>query len=529
MTKTHLRHRHLVALPLFLAVLGLSVIPSLPQTSSLIASTTGRDNVITLADGAQMLLGEGADIDTSGPAPVLQKGSALIRTEGIVQIRTPVCDILTIAGAFHVVAGESLVTVSAITAPVLLSTAGHRAIVSPGQQMRIASTLTGIEAGAASWQAARTSTALPGHFLREQLRALQNFPAASERLPASQSLIPPDEPVIPSAQLAAAQERAREAWRIEILGSLRWYVEQKDDNGARAILTRPAFRTALADGRSLSSLVTLASRTEDGAAGLRPLLVKFLTDRHDLWLLAALHPAFHTGAWVAGMPSLTPEEQVLLAFVLPLADRAPQGFSPVVVRWWQEEVSTFIAGQSDPLSLVEPLLTSLLPVVEQNIADNYPERAQRLAHALMTFSEPVSDQLPPELHKSLISLQQRVDPHVELFPSSADSSSSIASVTSVSSASSSSLPPIDPQERVRTVEFALEQAGALFSLQTKLEPSEDSQSVHVRDILFSSSKGDLPYAFDVNARTMQVSSIVQNGKLLPYPMEMDAFLQWVRQ
>jgi len=88
---------------------------------------------------------------------------------------------------------------------------------------------------------------------------------------------------------------------------------------------------------------------------------------------------------------------------------------------------------------------------------------------------------------------------------------------------------MDPNERVSIVTAALEQAGALFSLQTKIEPKEDGQSVQVRDILFSSSKGDLLYMFDVDIRSLQVSSIVQNGKLLPYPMAMDAFLQWVRE
>ncbi len=533
------RHRHLVALPIFLAVLGLSMAPAFWRTSSLTASALERNDVITLADGAQVLLGEGGEIDTSGPAPILQRGSALIRSEGIVQIRTSVCDILAVAGAFHVIAGEDSVTVSAMTAPVLLSTAGHRAIVPPGRQMRVAGPLTGIEAGVASWQSARTTESLPEHFFKRQLVALQEFASTSGNLPAAQSLIPSDEPAIPTMQLSAAQERSREAWRLEVLGALRWHIEHHDDDGARAILTRPAFRRALTDARSLPSLVILAARSADGAAGLRPLLLHFLADRHDLWLLAALHPTFHTGAWASGMPELTQEEQVLLAFGLPQVDHASQGFSPVVTRWWEKAVSEFITQQHDPLSLVEPLLTALLPVVEQNIADNYPERAQTLAHALALFAEPVQDQLSLERKAALIDMQGRTNPHVELFPSSSESSSlarrslgedgSAASDSSVSSAASSSLPPIDPQERVRTVEFALEQAGALFSLQTTLEPLEDGQSIHVRDILFSSPKGDILYAFDVNVRTNEASSIVQDGTIMPYPMSLDAFLQWVRQ
>ncbi|OIO53810.1 hypothetical protein AUJ46_04220 [Candidatus Peregrinibacteria bacterium CG1_02_54_53] len=488
-----------------------------------------RNDIVTLADGVQMLLDEGGDIDTSGPVGILHRGNALIRSAGIVQLRTSACDILAMAGAFHVVAGDSGITVSAISTPVLLSTFGRRAIVPPGQQMRIAGPLVGLEAGVASWQNARETASLPEYFFKEQFHKLQKFPPAVQNLPALQSAMPSDEPVMPAVQLPAAQERAKEARRLEILRALRGQIEQRNDDGARAILSRPAFRTALADGRGLSVLVTLAAQVEDGAAGLRPLLLQFLADRHDLWLLAALHPMLHTGAWVSGLPQLTQEEQLLLAFDLPKADRSPQGFSPVVTRWWEHAVSALIAEEHEPLALVEPLLTALLPVTEQDIVDGYPERAQTLVRALEVFADPVRDQLSPKLKSSLSDLAQRIVPHVELFPSASFNSSSSISAESSASSAPSSFAPIDPQQRVQTVELALEQAGALFSLQTTLKPLDDGQSVAVRNILFSSSKGDILYAFDVNVRTNEVSSIVQDGTIKPYPMKLEAFLRWVRQ
>lgn len=529
-----------MAFPLFLAFISLSLVPVAGSPSSFTASVTNGQKVMNLPDGAQVLPGEDSVLDTVSSAPFLHRGSALVRSESIVQVRTTSCDILAIAGAFHIVTGEASTTVSAITAPVLVSVSGRRAIVPVGTQMLVAGPLTGLEAGFAAWSLARTSTPLPEHFMREQVSALQQFPSAADDLPAAQSLFPSEESHS-ALELPAARERAKEAWRLQVLGALRWHIEQQNEAGVRALLDRPAYRTALADARSLPVLITLAGRAVDGAAGLQPLLLKFLADRHDLWLLAALHSSLHTGAWTSGVPSLTEEERSLLSFSLPAVDRAPQGFSPVVVRWWEQTVSGFIAEQKDPTLLVEPLLQSLLPVVGQNVSDGYPERAQTLVHALTSFAQPVLEHLSPALQTSLAKAQKLAEPSVDLFASPLDSApfgsaqgrrgdTAVSSASSASSDSSaSSLPPIDPNERVSVVTSALEQGGALFSLQTKIEPKSDGQSVTVRDILFSSSKGDLPYAFDVDARSLQVSSIVQNGKLLPYPMEMDAFLRWVRE
>ena len=535
----HKRHRHFVAFPLFLALLGIIFVPFTGPSSSLRASVSSEQEVMSLPDGTQVLLGDESVLDTLSAAAFLRQGSALVRSENIAQIRTSSCDILALAGAFHLIAGETSTTVSAMTAPVLVSVSGRRAVVPVGMQMRIAGPLTGIEAGFAAWRSARSLAPLPEHFIRDQVFALQQFPSVVDVLPVAQSLFPSEESHS-ALELPAAQARAKEAWRLQVLGSLRWHIEQQDDAGVRALLDRSAYHAAFADARSLPALVTLAGRTADGAAGLRSLLLRFLADRHDVWLLAALHPSFHTGAWTAGVPALTQEELTLLAFGLPKVDRAPQGFSPVVVRWWEQTVHAFIAEQKEPSALVEPLLLDLLPVIEQDVQDGYPERAQTLARALTHFADPL-DRLSPVLRSSLAEAGRLTEGAVDLFASPLDSApfdsaqgrrgdTAVSSASSASSASSvSSVAPMDPNERVSIVTSVLEQAGALFSLQTKIEPKEDGQSVTVRDILFSSSKGDLPYMFDVNARSLAVSSIVQNGKFLPYPMKMDAFLTWVRE
>ncbi len=518
------RHRHFVTLPLFLAILGLSMVPLSGTTSSFTAAVGSAHGMITLSDGAQVIPGADSVLEEGVTAPFLRRGNALVRSESIVQVRTLHCDVLAMAGALHLIAQEEATTVSALTAPVIVSVSGQRALVPAGTQMRITGPFNDLSAGFAVWLRSRETMPLPEHFFREQLAALRTFPVAHDVLPAAQEDLPTRVPVS-ALELPVAQERSAEAWRIHVLGALRFRIETQDDAAARLMLKDEAFRPAFADARSLSTLVALAVRADDGSAGLRPLILPFLADRHDLWLLAALHPTLHTGAWTAGIPSLTDEEHTLLCFGLPMADRAPQGFSPVVTRWWQESVLAFIARQSDSLSLTEPLLTHLLPVVQRDMEDGYPERAQTLVRALYAFADPL-DRLSPALRSALAEAAQRTEGAVDLFASAASSAPSTSSASSVSSSVAS---PIDPVERVAIITSALERAGALFSLQTKIEPKEDGQSVAVRDILFSSSKGDLSYVFDVDVRTMQVSTIVQNGRLLPYPMQMDAFLAWVRE
>jgi hypothetical protein len=535
------RHRHFVALPLFLAVLGLSLVPLSGTTSSLTAAVRSAHGMITLSDGTQILPGEDSVLEEGVAAPFLHRGSALVRSESIVQVRTSHCDVLAMAGAFHLITGEEETTVSALTAPVIVSVSGQRALVPVGMQMRIVGPFNGLSAGFAAWMSSRGTMPLPEHFFREQLAALRAFPVAHDALPAGREDLPPRVPVSALA-LPMAQERSAEAWREDVLGALRFRIEAQDDDAARLMLKDEAFRPAFADARSLSALVVLAGRVTDGTAGLRPLLLPFLADRHDLWLLAAMHPTLHTGAWTAGIPSLTDEEYALLSFGLPMTDRAPQGFSPIVTRWWGDAVLAFIARQRDSLSLIEPLLAHLLPVVHRDVEDGYPERAQTLARTLHAFADPV-DRLSPALRSSLEEAVRLTEGSAhflassvaasgdmgDLHPAVSSSAPALQSSKSDGGSSSSSLPPLDPHERIAVVTAALEQGGALFSLQTKIDPREDGESVAVRDILFSSPAGDIPFTFDVSVRTMQVSAIVRNGKLLPYPMPMAAFLEWAHQ
>lgn len=525
-TAQRLRHRHFVALPLFAALLVLPLFP-LAQHPSLAASVASADGIRTLADGAQVRPADDAVIETNGSAPFLRKGSALFTSETILQVRTAACDILAMDGAFHVIAGDASATVSAITAPVLVAVGTERAIVPAGMQLRVSGPLTGLSAGFAAWRQARVAAALPAHFLRDQIVALQDFAEGTAVLPAPVQALPPRE-AVSDLQFPAAQERNKEAWRQSVLGALRFRIEAQDAAGARSILDDAAYQPALRDPRSLATLVALAGRTQDGAASLRPALLAALSDRHDVWVLAAVHPSLYTGAWAAVAPALRPEERALLAFALPEADRAPEGFSLAVLRLWERNVAAFIAEQPEPLSLVEPLLSSLLPVAQQYAAWGYPERAKALASSLLVFAKPVQSRVGQELQSALKEVENLARPSIDLFAPPASSVSSAASSLAASS-SASSVAAIPEAQRVAIVTNALERGGALFSLQTVIEPKADGVSVRVRDILFSSASGDIPFTFDVHAGTLQVSAIVRSGTLLPYPLAMDAFLAWVRE
>jgi hypothetical protein len=309
-------------------------------------------------------------------------------------------------------------------------------------------------------------------------------------------------------------------------------VEQGVEEGAQQVLRHPSYEAALADPQSLSVLVALAARA-DADSSLRPLLLKFLLPRHDLWLLAALHPKLQSGAWTITIPALTPEERAILAFGLPASDREPEGFSPIVLQWWAEDIERLIGEQREPAAFVSTLLQVHLPLVEEYQALGYPERAQILAQSLASFAEPVRSSLTPDLQKSLGEMQAIAAPRFILMDSPMSSSSAAASppapLPSVPLSPPGEGRSVSLEERVGIVEAMLEQAGALFTTQAKFDPLDDGRSVHVSGILFASSRGDRSYEFDVDTVANEVSSIVQDGKTMPYPMGFDAFLEWVRK
>lgn len=515
------RHRHFVVFPLFFLIAVISVSPVF-SGRSVRASLDASGSVEDLGGGLQAQMTDGAILRRAA-VPAIEQGSGLFRAEGIAQVRVREGTVLALHGAFHIVTDGRDVTVSALTAPVFVLVSGTPVLVPPGMQYRVPSAAPPAAGeDIAAWVAARETMALPAHFLREQILALRDFPQP-EWMPQASFL--PAEASALSGYFPAARERKTEERRLLILGALRSAVESADAEAMRAVLA-PAHSAALSDPLSLPTVVALAAR--DGVPSMvRAALLRHLSPRRDLWLLAALHPVLRDGAWTMATPSLSDEERLILAFGLPLCDRQAEGISPVVRGWWARDVERMIADSPRPLPLVSALLEEHLPIVEEYVRLQYPERARALARALAGFAGPVRRHLPADIDRGLNGVLSIVDSSFR-----PDLAQEVRRDTSAQTAAHPvpETPPVPAEERIARVRSALEQAGALFSLRTKLQLLGDGRSVRAEAVFFASaSAGDRECTFDVDIGAGEVSSIMVSGKRMPNAMPLQAFLEWVRQ
>jgi hypothetical protein len=433
------------------------------------------------------------------------------------------------AGAFHITVSDDVVTVSAISSPVMLMVDGRKTLVPVGAQLSVAGELPSTEAGYPVWANARVVSPLPEHFLREKLVALERFPHEDHFIPASVRDLRDANGFVEMFEFKAARKRVRDSAREQLLGAIRYRLEQGDEAGARTLLQSQEHAAALADNRSLPILVGLVARFPDISPGLRSLLLRPVGNRGDIWLLGAFHPLLRTSLWVNASPQISPEEQLILAFLLPQSGMVSGGISPVILRWWAEDVTAVIGSEEDPVPLVTELLTWQLPVVRRNLEEGYPESAQILVKALEAFAQPLAERIHPDLLQELRSVRALTEQEIEIFPmEQRKRENGEMTSNTLPSSSSSSLTADDASHLVQVAEENLGAAGALFTVQTSVAAMTEN-TVRVNGILFPSSEADRIYDFNFNVQNQKISSIVQDGVAMPYGLSLDAFLAWARK
>jgi hypothetical protein len=205
------------------------------------------------------------------------------------------------------------------------------------------------------------------------------------------------------------------------------------------------------------------------------------------------------------------------------------GISPVILRWWAEDVTAVIGSEEDPVPLVTELLTWQLPVVRRNLEEGYPESAQILVKALEAFAQPLAERIHPDLLQELRSVRALTEQEIEIFPmEQRKRENGEMTSNTLPSSSSSSLTADDASHLVQVAEENLGAAGALFTVQTSVAAMTEN-TVRVNGILFPSSEADRIYDFNFNVQNQKISSIVQDGVAMPYGLSLDAFLAWARK
>lgn len=160
------KHRHLVAFPLFVAMVGLSLIPFEPRTTTA-QQVVGIDTHFTLeGDVSGMLYG---GVVSSQSDAVFLRGEATIASKGSTTINTNMAQLTLISGAAYVSAQDTALTVAALTAPVVVFIGDMRMVVPTGMQWSLTDDgMASMTDGFQKWVAARTPLLLPQNFIERK-------------------------------------------------------------------------------------------------------------------------------------------------------------------------------------------------------------------------------------------------------------------------------------------------------------------------------------------------------------------------
>jgi hypothetical protein len=240
-----------------------------------------------------------------------------------------------------------------------------------------------------------------------------------------------------------------------------------------------------------------------------------LTDNRDLVLLS-LHPERRNAAWILPLAEdVSLDDRWLRVTLLPVSDRLPAAIPAQVVRWWADDVTALLATDAASGSL----LREEIPVIAEHIValrrGGYPARARLYALALSAILADVPSAASPVLAM----LQSVMVPDLSL--------TQLVSVSSASSAPTvESTGAEDPDQLLASVTDVLRQAGFMFTTQTTIVPHGDVATVS--HIALAAAAGDQLLHFSYDPVTNLVSSIEYEGKILPFALTLEKYVEWVK-
>lgn len=534
-------HRHFVAGPLLALTVAVSSVSggmeSPAKTSDLSGSVMrlSEGEVVSLASGVQGIVYSGNGFDVSQEIPALTEGSAVLSANGLVRVRVNEWNISGFHGAFHLSANADTLTVAALSTPVLVRKGSHTMIVPSGMQWRMNSedALPLLPAGFALWTEGRRLSLLPERFFARQLQNLTFLPEAdtSDFLPQAQESEPwPLWTKVPDLRIGSSRAEVQEQWNTEALGYLRSLLEQGAVTEVDLFMHNDLYANILASDQTKLLLQNIVTQLEKGSPQ-RTLLLTYLIENEDFWLLSSLHPHFREETWALFGPHQSTEALALRLFMLPESLRAPEPVSEFALQRWAYEAENFVTGSSAS-AFVRTLVQHFLPLVSVFGEQGYPERSRMLARALSQIVQNTEVSLPEDsasaLQASLSFTRMSVDEPAPLppKPEPVKAEESVKPVVTVQKeeAPAASYTPDVVERRTYGV---LRDIGALFTVETAIDAVEPNIA-RVTNILFSTATGDQKFNFYFNVATGRIERVVVGNKDYPYSLSVEAFRDWVR-
>lgn len=257
----------------------------------------------------------------------------------------------------------------------------------------------------------------------------------------------------------------------------------------------------------------------------------------DAWLLHSFHPQLRAAVWTLPDPLGIPRSTSALRLLrFASSDLSPKPLPSVLVDRWRGAVAAFLATEEKPAAFLEELVRASRVPLRALAARGHPQRAHRIAEALISAVRPYAAGLPPaglaaftDLRRFDASLLQgSVDASVAL-PAPTEKSAGVAVVPSAPGASSSSSAAALSAAEIEQRAYALlRDAGAVFTVHTKIEAAGPALA-SVQGLVFGGKSGDRSFDFTLDLAREEVRGIAVGGRGVPFPMPFADFIAWARR
>ncbi len=527
------KHRHFLAFPLFLLLIGTSVLGGgstrlqaeiLPTVTISAISARQEDRLFTLPRGIGGLLREDGILSDEGELLSLEEGTVILASDGLVRLRIGDVILSAFHGGFLATRGGEKFSIHALSSPVLLVRDSFRIIIPAGMQGSWTSEdLVPWEGNLpAVVDQFRNFDIITSDLLRDELADLSSI--TLPLLPAfpAESAI---SPVLTPFALPAAQTRMAEQSVRSQLRALRTAVESGNAQSAHALLRQPATDAALSSPDLPSDVLPALLAHAAELPSVSQELTGYISD-DDLWLLLSLHPQYRAAAWETPGPlGISRSARLLRWLQLPSSDIG-EAVPARAVTQWREQLEKHLQTMEHPEEFLEQLLHSMKDYRSFAEQNGYPERLRRYAHALRQMIDPFAGTLAED-SQALYADWKKIDdiaPYIEAPALSMP----VAPLEVLEAPADAPVAPeehFDPSVAEAAVKRMLLDSGALFTTQTAIHAESDAR-VMVQGIVFASEEAEHRYDFTMELPVKRLSRIRQDGREFPYGLGLEAFAKW---
>ncbi|MDP7646196.1 MAG: hypothetical protein QF400_03465, partial [Candidatus Peribacteraceae bacterium] len=224
------------------------------------------------------------------------------------------------------------------------------------------------------------------------------------------------------------------------------------------------------------------------------------------------HPAYQRTAWALERPALSQEEQLVDLISFPQSDILQEAAPSAVLNRWLEDTKSVVEFVDDDEELINEILKLIMESIDSFKQYGYPQREKNYSRVLIQIANEYGKSITvPEIKEEEVPAES-----VE------DTEPSRSEPVSAELSTSSPEPELTPDQVKAQAYQILRDFGALFTVNTSIEPVS-SETAKVNGVIF----GNEVRNFTLNVINSEVSDVEYQGKILPYSLGIDKYVEWV--